>query len=103
MATEHKVTCDACGNDLTCTSNMEDWRLSLRNVALSAYGNAAVTCMAVYPAIQEDADFCGINCLREWLDKHYPADRRHHGGKAGADWQRKERAKKDAGEPSPTT
>lgn len=90
---EPQITCDSCGNDLTYTSNCIDYRLSLVNVSLGSRGAGAVTSMMVYPAIPQDADFCGINCLREWLDKRYPADKKYHGGKAWAEHMRQERSK----------
>lgn len=88
------VTCDGCGNDLTSTSNCVDWRLALVNERLPiASGVATVTSMGVYPATMQDGYFCGVDCLRSWLDKEYPPGKRHHGGKAWAEHQRKERAK----------
>lgn len=81
-----EITCDACGTDLTFTTNCEDWRLVLANQSLPSRGGL-VTLAAIYPAIKRTAHFCGIQCLRQWLDKEYPADKKHHGGKMG-NWKR---------------
>jgi hypothetical protein len=50
--------------------------------------------MGAYPAIRRDAHFCGVDCLRTWLDKNYPAaNGPYHGGKCSAKYQREQRAK----------
>jgi len=91
MPKEVEITCDSCGNQLTRSSNCEDYRLALLNERVPS-GGGAVTAMAVYPAIKRDAYFCGVECLRAWLDKEYPAGQQYHGGKAWAGYSRKQRA-----------
>lgn len=93
MSQKVEILCDGCGNDLSETSNCVDYRLALSNEAVPNYSNFA-TLMGVSPAIKRDAHFCGVDCLRSWLDKTYPADGGpYHGGKAWAEYQRKQRAK----------
>lgn len=69
---EHKkVTCDGCGNDISSTGNSIDYRLLLKAEKLP-YRSACVTDMMIYPPIERDAHFCGIGCLRVWLDSKTP-------------------------------
>lgn len=63
-----KITCDGCGRDLSSTGNCEDYRLALVNEQIRSRGGV-VTAMAKYPAIERDAHFCGLGCLRKWLDR----------------------------------
>ena len=92
MSEQKSVTCDGCGNDLSVTSNCKDFRLALVNEHIPA-ASPVVTLMGAYPAIAHDAHFCGVDCLRSWLDKNYPADKApYHGGKCWAEYQRKQRA-----------
>lgn len=91
MAKITEITCDGCGNDLTTTSNREDYRLALLNESVLS-GGGAVTAMGAYPAIEQNAYFCGVDCLRVWLNKKYPAEGSpYHGGKCWAEYQRKQR------------
>ena len=93
MSKTVQVTCDGCGNDLTYTANCEDFRLALVNERVPLPpGDGVAYSMGAYPAIKTDAHFCGVECLRSWLDSEYPADRRYHGGFAFAAAQRKARA-----------
>lgn len=95
MSKTVEIVCDSCGNDLTQSSNCVDYRLALVNERVPSV-SGVVTSMGAYPAIKHDAHFCEIACLRDWLDKEYPAGKQYHGGKCWADYQRKQRA---AGEP----
>ena len=62
----YTIRCDNCGKDLTSTTNSVDYRLELRPIEISAWEGAVSDAM-VYPPIEEQADFCGIDCLREWV------------------------------------
>lgn len=89
------ITCDFCGNDLKSSSNELDYRLSLNNERVPSTGGF-VTSMGAYPAIKTDAHFCGVDCLRGWLDKEFPVENApYHGGKCWAAYQRKCRANGD--------
>jgi hypothetical protein len=81
---EHRIMCDACGFDLTSTSNAGDYRLALCNQSIAPSSNP-VSLMGFYPAIERDAHFCGVDCLRWWLNKNYPvSERRYTRGKLGS-------------------
>ena len=95
MSKTVEITCDACANDLTTSSNMVDYRLALVNESVPSE-SGCVTAMVVYPAINRNVHFCGVDCLRAWLDKEYPAGEHYPDGKAWAEYQRKQRA---AGKP----
>jgi hypothetical protein len=87
-----EIICDGCGNDLTITSNCLDFRLALVNESVPSEGGL-VTDMAAYPAIEQNTCFCGVDCLRTWLDKRYPPRKApYHGGKCWAEYQRQQRA-----------
>lgn len=66
-----EITCDGCGKDLTYTGNCVDYRLALYNENIQSRG-VAVTAMMKRPRIKRDAHFCGVRCLRLWLDKNHP-------------------------------
>lgn len=60
-----EIKCDGCGRDLTRTSNCEDYRLALVVERIPSVGGV-VTAMAAYPPIEQNAYFCGLDCLRGW-------------------------------------
>lgn len=92
MPKDVSVTCDNCGNNLAVSSNCEDYRLALVNQPVPSAGGF-VHSMLAYPAIEKDAYFCGVECLRAWLDKHYPAAKGpYHRGKLGARRYQREKA-----------
>lgn len=66
-----KVTCDGCGADISATGNSIDYRLRLIAEALPSR-SMCVTDMMIYPPIKQDAHFCGLGCLRTWLNKEFP-------------------------------
>lgn len=66
-----EIKCDGCDIDLSKTGNSIDYRLGLYNERLPC-GIGAVTDMMIYPIIERNAHFCGLLCLRAWLDKIYP-------------------------------
>lgn len=64
-----KVTCDACGKDLTYTGNCVDYRLLVTSESLgSGRGedgrSYAVTAMMIYPPVDRSYHFCNLRCLR---------------------------------------
>jgi hypothetical protein len=92
MTKTAKITCDGCNNDLTHSSNCEDYRLALINESVPSLGGF-VKSMIAHPAIKDDVHFCGVDCLRKWLDQNYPAAKApYHGGKLWAKMQREHRA-----------
>lgn len=70
MSKSVKITRDACGADLTTSTNSVDWRLALVNEPIPPAGGN-VTAAMKYRVIEGDRYFCGIPCLREWFYKAY--------------------------------
>lgn len=66
MPAHTEITCDHCGADLTQTTNCEGYRLHLGNELIPSVGSV-VTLLSVERALDEDAYFCGLICLREWM------------------------------------
>lgn len=65
----HKVTCDNCGADLTSTGNSVDYRLALASEKLPLHAGAmSCTDTMIFPPITHDAHFCGMVCLKKWVD-----------------------------------
>jgi hypothetical protein len=91
MAENSQITCDGCGNDLSVTSNCEDYRLALVNQRVPP-ASSSVTAMGACPALDKAAHFCGVNCLRIWMDKRYPAGGTYADAKCWAGYQRRQRA-----------
>lgn len=61
------VKCDWCAQDITSTSNCEDYRLAL--VVESKHRESGiVTDMEIDPPINKNAHFCDVPCLKKWLD-----------------------------------
>ena len=75
MVETRVIRCDGCNANLTYTENSVDYRLALINQVIPSW-NGAVTDMMIYPPIKEDAHFCHVVCLRRWLQKTYPRERR---------------------------
>jgi hypothetical protein len=61
-----KVECDACGEDLSETTNCEAYCLELANRRIPSAGGV-VTLMAEYPALKRNFYFCGTSCLLRWM------------------------------------
>ena len=68
----HKVTCDSCERDITTSSNSVDYRIVLMSEGIPSTGGA-VTDMWIEPQFRQPLHFCGINCLKQWLDKFFGA------------------------------
>jgi len=63
---EEKITCNHCGRDLTTTTNSIDYRLSLTSDRIQPRSSCC-TDMMIYPIIEEDAHFCSLVCLKNWI------------------------------------
>lgn len=70
MMQVNKVTCDLCGADKTSTGNCVAWRLVLMPELIPSEG-PMVTLMHVEPDLDRPYHFCGIQCLKKWLDSNY--------------------------------
>jgi hypothetical protein len=65
MTLEQKITCDGCGEDITCTNNINDCRMVLTIEAKSHNSNIR-TLKYAQPPITADLHFCGLGCLQKW-------------------------------------
>lgn len=61
-----EVKCDNCKRDISTSTNSEDWRLALINQAIPSRSEV-VTDMMMSPPLYRDYHFCGLHCLKEWL------------------------------------
>lgn len=62
-----QVNCDACGKDITATTNCIDWRIELSCQKLATLGGV-VTSMCAEPELKRNHHFCGLNCLLKWVE-----------------------------------
>lgn len=62
-----RVTCDQCDCDLTETDNSIDYRLDLINTRIPSKGGL-VTLMMIHPHLDRDHHFCGVSCLKKWVE-----------------------------------
>lgn len=70
MSTEFKRTCDQCNKDITYTYGMDGWYLDLKAVNnMVATEGTAVFDIMCSPPIEKNVQFCGIECLKTWLNK----------------------------------
>ena len=66
---DNTIRCDHCGDDLTTTTNCVDYRLRLSVERIPSAGGV-VTLMNIAPPMDDDKDFCGFACLRQWLENN---------------------------------
>jgi len=72
MSKTEKVTCDECEKDITYTTNFMDYRLTLKAENKPVYPTlTAMTAMHITPDIDETLYFCGINCLKKYINEKY--------------------------------
>jgi hypothetical protein len=69
-----KISCDECGADLSYSGNSVDYRVALLNESIPSRGGF-VTDMMIYPALEQNAYFCGLGCLDKWRDRERLYDR----------------------------
>ena len=63
-----KVECDHCKCDLTETKGVDDY--SLRLVLRTIPNTGAIHIdVLVRPPIVRNMDFCGLGCLKKWLEE----------------------------------
>lgn len=64
-----KIICDNCNCDLTDTEGIVAYRLNLtceKIPNISGY-----TCdVMIYPPINQQLNFCGLGCLKNWINKN---------------------------------
>ena len=64
----NKIHCDDCDNDLTNSGNAMSWRIVVDSQHVLSFPGMPVTHMYMAPQIQGPLHFCGLDCLRRWVD-----------------------------------
>lgn len=59
--------CDFCENDLTYSDGISQYRLNLNCIHCPHIGG--VIDVMIYPTLSEEKNFCGLGCLKKWLEK----------------------------------
>jgi hypothetical protein len=62
-----EITCDSCKRNISFTGNSIDYRLALINEKIPSRGGA-VSDMYMLPLIEDNAHFCGLGCLKKWIN-----------------------------------
>lgn len=70
-----KVTCDACGKDLTTRSNSVAYRLALDSERMPGCGSFVSTGMMISPPVERTHHFCDFPCLDHWRNHHRHYDK----------------------------
>jgi len=68
MSRKMKILCDNCESDLTYSRGGYDHCLILSDRKYGPYCDMIID-YYIYPIIDEDKFFCGIGCLKKWLEK----------------------------------
>lgn len=66
MTTKHEIICDNC--DRAQTSG-EEYCLSLVNRNIPKKRGDVISAVFVYPPLDKDLDFCGMGCLKQYIEK----------------------------------
>lgn len=62
-----EINCDACNKDLRHTSYSYEYYLCLSSI--SKKNNSGVCyAMGIPSDIKEDMHFCGLTCLKKWME-----------------------------------
>ena len=69
MTTKINTYCNHCGRDLTYTGLAVDYRLSLANEQIPVNPARNITRVAARAPLDGTRHFCGIDCLRRWVNK----------------------------------
>lgn len=64
---KRQILCDNCKADLTYTGNSVDYSIRVINRSIPPKGEY-VTDMMIYPSLKHDLDFCGLGCLKKYLE-----------------------------------
>jgi hypothetical protein len=64
-----KITCDNCQADLTYTNNYMEWYLTLGTAAKEKKANVSYL-MNIEPILRQQKQFCGFECLKQWIENH---------------------------------
>lgn len=61
-------TCDNCGRDITTTDSRPRYRL-ISSAESMPHDTNRVAMISVSPPFEGEKAFCGIPCLKEWVNK----------------------------------
>lgn len=62
-----KIFCDNCSNEITYSYGCQNYCLKLSNHTMPNY--SSITCdIMIYPPIDSTKHFCGLGCLKKWLE-----------------------------------
>ncbi len=61
------ILCDNCERDLSSSGNSIDYRIALLNQGIPSRGGF-VTDVMLYPHLEHDRYFCGVRCMRKFLE-----------------------------------
>ena len=69
MSVEYKVICDACGLDITkANGNRPGWYRLCLHVEELSFGDDDHPRPMDTPPVMGTKHFCGVACLRKWLE-----------------------------------
>jgi hypothetical protein len=75
MSNNTKVICDHCEKDITHDCGYDEWYITVSSVkklnAVDESGApyAARLCLATAPQLRNRLEFCGLKCMREWINE----------------------------------
>ena len=65
----HTITCDSCDRKLGFSESITDYYLSLTCHTCENLTGASLD-LYMCPPIDQQKHFCGLGCLRNWLDEN---------------------------------
>lgn len=65
---KEQVNCDACGSDLTWSESIPKFRISMNCEPIQSSSDTIFS-VFVRPPICREHNFCGLNCLQDWIEK----------------------------------
>lgn len=70
MTIKVECFCDLCKRDLSITSNCIDFRISIQSEKIPVQ-NGAVTLMHIEPPLDGPIHFCGVGCMKKYLESKW--------------------------------
>ncbi len=64
-----KIRCESCDGDLSTTRNAISWRIKVENEPILSV-TSEVDTDVIEPQVRGKCFFCGLGCLKSWVDKH---------------------------------
>jgi hypothetical protein len=67
-----KICCDNCGKQLNIDSSYPaNYGLQLKSVNYGVNTSGVRYAILMEPSFKGERDFCGISCLKEWIEKTF--------------------------------